>query len=88
MIYETPNRTSVKPTPKPSTTPNKNDRIGTVTTQGGNINFRVEPKSSATIISQLTNGTQVIILGEEDGWYKIEVDGKKGYASKDFIKEN
>ena len=47
--------------------------VGTVRTNGGNLNVRAGASISSAIISQLKNGAEVKVLGEKDGWYEIEI---------------
>lgn len=50
------------------------------------INVREKPNTSAGIIKQLDKGEEVNILSEEGDWYKVDVDGRVGYVSKEFLK--
>ncbi len=59
--------------------------IGVVT--GSTVNVRVAPSLSATRITQLTKGTEVLILGQEDQWYQISINGEIGYMSAEYVKK-
>lgn len=59
---------------------------GTVTTQSGRLNVRNSPDGK--IISSLAKGTNVMLHGINDGWYKVEYAPQSyGYCSEDFIKQ-
>jgi hypothetical protein len=68
---------------------------GTVTAVIGNlssgrVNFREQPNTEAPVIASLDIGTQVTVLDEttEDGtrrWRKVEVDGRQGWVSEEFL---
>jgi beta-N-acetylglucosaminidase/uncharacterized protein YraI len=53
-----------------------------------NLNLRTAPTTANSIITTLPKGTEVEILGENGGWYKLKVDGKQGWASGDYIEFN
>ena len=61
---------------------------GTVTTHGGNLNVRTGPSTDYDIITQLINGTSVKVLGEKDGWYRIEVPARYGYVCGEYLRVN
>ncbi len=57
---------------------------GTVSTNSGNLNVRSAP--GGNIVSSLAKGENVMMHGEENGWYKVEyASGKYGYCSKSYI---
>ena len=37
------------------------------------------------VIGVLTEGQEVVVLGNEDGWYKIEFEGGSGYVSAELF---
>ena len=43
--------------------------------------LRSEPSISGGLIRKATKGETVVLLGETDNFYKIEVDGKTGYVA-------
>ena len=61
---------------------------GTVTTMGSNLNVRTGPSTGYDIISSLANGSQVEILDEEDGWYRISFPADLAYVCGQYIKLN
>ena len=63
-------------------------QTGTVTTQGGRLNVRTGPSTCYDIITQLTNGSTVNVLGEKDGWYQIEIPARYGYVCGEDLRVN
>lgn len=59
--------------------------VGTVSTGSNNLNVRSGAGTNYGIIGSLAKGAQVTILGEENGWYKIQYGSGAGYVSKDYI---
>ncbi len=49
------------------------------------VNVRAEKSTSSEKIDSLTKNTEVLILAEEDGWYKVKVNNITGYISKRYI---
>lgn len=49
------------------------------------VNLRESASTSSEILTTLSAGTTVSILGEKDGWYQVSYDGKKGYMSSEFV---
>ena len=49
------------------------------------VNFRKGPSLDAGVISKLDKNKQVEVVGIEDGWYKVDVDGKIGYVHPDYV---
>ncbi|WP_272188920.1 SH3 domain-containing protein [Bacillus sp. BP-3] len=50
------------------------------------LNVRQGPSTSASIVAHLKNGESVSVLGKENGWAKVRVNGVEGYASLQFLK--
>ena len=66
--------------PPPSTTQ------GTVVNAGSGLNIRSGPSRDSSVVATASNGMQVTVLGEENGWYQIRYGGDKtGYVSKEFV---
>ena len=61
---------------------------GTVTTMGSNLNVRTGPSTGYDIISSLANGSQVEILDEEDGWYRISFPADLAYVCGQYVRLN
>lgn len=60
---------------------------GYVTNVSTVLNLRKEPRIGSEIINRLLNNTKVNIIGEQGSWYKIEVNGQKGYVYGMFLNE-
>ncbi|CCQ95053.1 hypothetical protein CULT_2240002 [[Clostridium] ultunense Esp] len=48
--------------------------------QAGMLNVRAAPSDSGKILGVLKKGDVVTILGEENGWYQIQFQGKMAYT--------
>ena len=59
--------------------------VGTVRTNGGNLNVRAGDSISSAVISQLKNGTEVKVLGEKDGWYEIEIPSEYAWVCGKYL---
>jgi len=59
---------------------------GVVTTAGGSLNVRSASNTGASVIGALPNGTSVNILGEQNGWLRINFQGRDGWISSDFVR--
>ncbi|EOU2035158.1 SH3 domain-containing protein [Clostridium perfringens] len=60
---------------------------GHVTNVSTVLNLRKEPRIGAEIVNRLLNNTKVNILGKQGSWYKIELNGQKGYVYGMFLNE-
>ena len=60
--------------------------FGTVTTQGGRLNLRMEPSVNADIRTRIPNGTRIPLLEQLQGWYLTRYDGVSGYVSADYVR--
>lgn len=49
------------------------------------LNVHSSPSVDAPVIAKMANGTEVMVYSEEDGWAKVEVDGKEGYVKADYL---
>ena len=59
---------------------------GTVTTNGSNLNVRTGPSIDYDIISSLANGSEVTVMDEKDGWYRIEFPADIAYVCGQYVK--
>ena len=57
----------------------KAKQIGTVTTNGGNLNVRTGAGLDNTAFTQLPNGTVVDVIGRDGDWVKILLPARVGY---------
>lgn len=65
---------------------NKVKNKGTVYNIRTALNIRSNPSIDSNIIGILSNGANIEILRETNGWYKINHDGKYGYVSNKYIR--
>lgn len=56
------------------------------TVTAGSLNIRETASSSGKILGTLKQGDKVEVLGESNGWLKINYSGKQGYISKQYTK--
>ncbi|HEX9062928.1 MAG TPA: SH3 domain-containing C40 family peptidase [Clostridia bacterium] len=59
-------------------------RSGTIT--GDRVNVRSKPSTEARVLEKAEKGDSVSILDEADGWYRVSIDGTKGWVSSSFVK--
>ena len=50
-----------------------------------NLNMRSEPSTNGAIITKLASGTAVTVYSEENGWAKVNANGKTGYVSVKYL---
>lgn len=58
---------------------------GTVRTDGGALNLRTRPSSTAAVVTRIPNGASVSIYGRYENWYVVRYAGSTGYAAAEFI---
>lgn len=57
------------------------------TQNGGSLNFRSSPETrSNNVIANLAVGTRVEVLGSQEQWSAIRVNGRQGYVMTRFLK--
>ncbi|WP_116344896.1 enterotoxin EntFM [Bacillus sp. HMA207] len=72
--------------------PTTNNNTTTVHTGGsyvvntGALKVRTGPATYNAVIGGVTNGKVLNVTGAENGWYKINHNGRTGYVSADFVK--
>ena len=61
---------------------------GVVSTNGGTLNVRLQPSTSAKTcsFSPLRKGTEVGVCSQSGNWYLIKYNGKYGYVYSSYIK--
>ena len=60
-------------------------QIGTVTTNGGNLNVRTGAGLDNTAFTQLPNGTVVDVIGRDGDWVKILLPARAGYVYGSYL---
>lgn len=58
-------------------------RVGAVT--GDQVNFRSGPSTDYAVITTLSEGTEMTILGITDGWCEMDWAGQYGYVKADYV---
>lgn len=59
---------------------------GKIVNAEGGLNIRSGPGTSYEKVASASNGAEVTVLGEENGWYKIKYNNTDtGYVSKDYV---
>ncbi len=61
---------------------------GKITITDTGVNVRSGPGTDSDTIGKAENGKEYELLGEENGWYKINYNGSTGYVRNDFAKKN
>lgn len=61
---------------------------GTIYNPNGYVNLRGSASMNGNIMGSYQSGTSVSVLGEENGWYHVNVNNMIGYMVKDFIRVN
>ena len=83
------------PTPTPVPTPTPTPYISEITTtvsipgwvNGNEVNFRELPGMGGEIITTYNRGKALTILGTENGWSKVLIDGVTGYIKAEYISD-
>ncbi|PHG63586.1 C40 family peptidase [Bacillus toyonensis] len=52
------------------------------------LHVRAGSSTSHDIISRVYNGQSLDVIGEENGWFKINHNGKTGFVSGEFVSKN
>ncbi|MBQ6540115.1 MAG: SH3 domain-containing protein [Oscillospiraceae bacterium] len=56
---------------------------GTVT--GNGVRMRSKPNTSSSVVGSYKSGTKMTVTGINNGWYKVQYNGKAGYLRSDFM---
>ena len=83
------------PIPTPVPTPAPTPTIPEITTtvnipgwiNGNEVNFRELPGMGGEIITSYNRGKALTILGTENGWSKVQIDGVIGYVKAEYISD-
>jgi len=62
-------------------------RVAVVTNQNGGafLNLRQQPNYNATVLGILYNGVPLLITGDYNGWYQVELNGQIGYVRQEYV---
>lgn len=52
---------------------------------GDDVNLRAKPSTSASVVTKVDKGTNVNIISESEGWYKVNFGDKKGWITAQFV---
>ncbi|MBR6393702.1 MAG: PASTA domain-containing protein [Ruminococcus sp.] len=74
-----------EPTTKPAENAETNYRSGVVQTEETDLNVRKSPSADSELLGTLTDGTEVKIVSEDNGWYEIVYNDGTAYVSKDYV---
>ena len=61
---------------------------GQVINVSSNVRLRSNPAIGNNIIGHLTNGTSLNILGKQGQWYKVSVNGQRGFIYEEYVSTN
>jgi len=50
-----------------------------------NLRLREAPNTSCATLERIPEGTQIGVLEDLNGWYKVIYNGKEGYVSKTYV---
>lgn len=74
-------------TEKPATNNNATIQTGgSYVVNTGALKVRTGPATYNAVIGGVTNGKTLQVTGAENGWYKINHNGRTGYVSADYVK--
>ena len=59
--------------------------IVTLSNANNNLNVRSGPSSSYAVIAKVKHGTALVITGESGNFYKINLNGRTAYVSKQYV---
>ena len=75
-----------------NTTPEENKQSQTIAIEpkklyvnSAAINVRSEANTTSEVVDSIGLNTEVTAVGEENGWYKVQVNGETGYIRKDLL---
>ncbi|MBE7103409.1 SH3 domain-containing protein [Bacillus cereus] len=59
-----------------------------VTVNTNVLRVRTQPNTSSSIMGRVYEGEVLQVIGEENGWLKINHNGKTGYVNSEFVSKN
>ena len=78
--------TAQTPAPAPTPTPLNDTVQALVVTDGGSLNLRQSPNSSAKVLLKIPNGMQVQLLSRGSEWCAVSYQGVAGYVMTSFLR--
>ncbi|KOS29232.1 peptidase P60 [Bacillus anthracis] len=87
--YVTKGGSAVSNQTKQPTTKNNNTTVqtgGTYVVNATSLRVRTGPATYHSVIGGVLNGTTLNVIGDENGWFKINHNGRTGYVSREFVK--
>ncbi|MCH5437602.1 cell wall-binding protein EntB [Bacillus paranthracis] len=51
------------------------------------LNVREKPTTESKVVEKVKNGEELKVINTEDGWSKIELNGKEAFVSSEFTKD-
>lgn len=88
LYFKGSNKPKEEPAPTKTEEPQKTETKKEVyVTADGGLNMREKPDKNAKVLILIPTGTKLTVLEEQNGWYKVEYNGKTGWVSKDFVSE-
>jgi hypothetical protein len=60
---------------------------GKVKTKGTKVAFRYRPKSTEAPVTQLEDGTDLHVIGEQEDWYRVRVPGIEAWVAETEVQE-
>ncbi len=59
--------------------------VGVVKIDSGNLNVRSAATVDSSVVTTLKNGSNVEVVGSENSFYKVKVNGSTNFVSKDYL---
>ncbi len=56
-----------------------------VSVSSGSLNLRVSTSTSSAVVTKLAKGTEVKVYSENNGWAKVNANGKDGYVNTSYL---
>jgi len=93
LRFETVSTPTATPTSTPTATPTaaptspiaSTGSIAYVTTTGGSLNLREQPRTGTTILDTIPNGTKLVITARGTTWCATSYNGFYGYVMTSFL---
>ncbi|WP_447411466.1 immunoglobulin-like domain-containing protein [Clostridium perfringens] len=63
------------------------NRLGSIINVSSAVNVRKGPSMKNDVVDLLNNGTNIRITGKTGQWYRVSVNGLKGFIFEEYVKE-